>query len=320
MERDALGESWRFVMESFSYSDQFKRLIVGYHRGMENWPYYGRYVDAHLGGPNSRVVNFSKWLCPEIEYHCGSLGNTRVLDFGCGTGASTVTLAENAKETVGFDIDRESIDICRLRLKEHGLEGKAAIYCSNDIGEIRDELGTFDIVHASGVLEHIPLSRDGARRGIVTMLMDMLRNGGCLVVNDTPNRLWPFDFHTTHLWWIPWTRPGSQWAYNRAVARRRHGDSPRTSKGPMGLEERGSWGVTYWEIKDYVKSSEGLCVNTISGHDRHIWYVRPPARPPSILRKAFEFVAYYTSVKLLGSPIVAFYPTITCLVIKKDSH
>jgi len=42
-------------MDTFSFSKDFQKLIVHLHRGKENWPNYQNYLEAHLGGPNSRV-------------------------------------------------------------------------------------------------------------------------------------------------------------------------------------------------------------------------------------------------------------------------
>ena len=122
--------NWRATMDAFEYSDEFKHLVVCLHRGMEKWPYYESYLRDHLGGPQSRVVKFANYFCREVEYHCGSMSSMRVLDFGCGTGASTVALAQYAKEVCAFDIDQESIEICKMRVREHGLGSKVAFFTS----------------------------------------------------------------------------------------------------------------------------------------------------------------------------------------------
>lgn len=306
-------------MDSFNYSKDFQRMIVRLHRAKENWPNYQNYLKAHLGGPDSRVVILTKYLCPEIEYHCGSLKDKRILDFGCGTGATTAALAQNSKQICAFDTDEESIEICKRRISEHGLKSRVQFYCADDLDKVKDFMDTFDLILVNGVIEHIPLTRTGLRKKTMQSLFELLKKPGYLYINETPNRLCPFDFHTTQLWWIPWTKPGSEWAYRKAVKKRRHSDAPTISKGPLGLEERGAWGATYWEIKNYLKGEKFVCTNTVSGHNRHIHYLSNPLGKflGTWKQTVFEFIMYYSAVKLLHIPITAFAPNITNLVIKK---
>lgn len=307
-------------METFVYSEEFRRSIVHLHRGKETWPNYQKYIEHHLGGPHSRLATFSRRLCPEITYHCGSLVGKRVLDFGCGTGATTVALArlanvagEPASQLLAFDVDRESVAICQQRLREHGLADRVTVYWADDLSAIEADLGTFDLILMNGVIEHIPLSRPGLRRGIVRSLFAHLNRSGYLFINDTPNRLWPFDFHSTQLWCLPWTRPGSTWAYKRAVAKGRHSDVPTIDPGPLGLEEVGAWGATYREISGYLQGEPFVCVNLSPGHDRHVSY----AFQGGWKRRLFESFLYYTAVKWLRMPITAFAPSLDNLVFQR---
>src|SRR5687767_973961 len=81
------------TVTSFPYSEEFRERIVTYLQGMEAFPKHDQFVLDQLGGPESRLMNFVRYLVPEIEYRCGRLDTKRVLDFGCGTGSSTVALA-----------------------------------------------------------------------------------------------------------------------------------------------------------------------------------------------------------------------------------
>jgi 2-polyprenyl-3-methyl-5-hydroxy-6-metoxy-1,4-benzoquinol methylase len=300
-------------LDTFDYSKEFEELIIRLHRGKEDWPGYQKYLKAHLGGPTSRIVKFKKQLCRDIEFHCGSLKDKRILDFGCGTGATTVALAEHSTQICAFDIDRESFEICRKRIREHGLEGSVQFYSGDDLDKIKDSMGTFDLILLNGVIEHIPLTKTGLRKKIIRSLFTLLKRSGYLFINETPNRLCPFDGHSTQLWWIPWMKPGSDRAYRRAVKKKRHSAVPTTSEGPLGLEEVGAWGATYWEIMSYLSEESFLCLNTMSGHNRHVQYFSPG----SWKRSVFESVAYWSAVKLLHIPITAFSPVINNLVIQK---
>ena len=166
-----------------------------------------------------------------------------------------------------------------------------------------------------------PLTKSGVRRRTIRTLFKMLRKAGYLYINETPNRLCPKDFDTTLLWWIPWTKPGSKWAYRGAVRKGRHSDVPTLSEAPLGLEERGAWGATYWEIKSYLKEEKiSSCLNTLSGHDRHINYESALDWISGWKRSLFELLVYWFAVKLLRTPITAFTPAISSLVIKKGQN
>lgn len=298
----------------FHYSDSFRQRIIDLHRGKESWPNYKKYLADHLGGPTSRLVWFETQLIPEMEHRCGSLSEKRVLDFGCGTGSATVPLASHSRHVCAFDVDEESIGICRQRIEEHGLAEKVELRCAADLAEVSDAVERFDLVLLCGVLEHLPLSRKGLRRRTLRTLFSMLSEGGHLFVHDTPNRVWPIDFHSTQLWWIPWMRPGSRLAYKLAVARGRHSPAPSISNGPEGLEEVGAWGATYWEITRALSGLGFVCMNTVRGYDCHLGYCRERGWK----RALAETVARWLAVRLLHVPITAFAPFLTNLVFMRS--
>lgn len=300
------------MTDTFEYSQEFKQMIVRLHRGKEHWPHYGQYLEAHLGGPASRLAEFTAVLCPEIEHHCGSLASHRILDFGCGTGATTAALARTCKQVYAYDLDSESLEICRRRIKEHGVEDRVTFY-SGSLERLKAAVGTFDMILMNGVIEHIPASKPQLRETVLKSLFDLLNPSGYLFINETPNRLFPFDWHSTQLWWIPWTKPGSEWAYRRAVAKGRHSNAPTISEGPLGLEEVGAWGITYWGLTRCLKGASFACVNTQPGHNRHIFY----ASRGRWRRALFERMVYYVGVKVFRAPITAFAPSLTNLVLRK---
>lgn len=301
-------------MEDTAFSDEFRQMIRQMHRGLEDSPFYPAYIKAHLGGPESRLATFALTVCPEIEYHCGSLKGKRVLDFGCGTGASTAALARFAGSVVAFDVWEESIGIARRRVRELGMEDRVEFHCADSIDQIADRIGPFDVIAMIGVLEHVPATAPGLRKRILRSAADLLAKPGYLFLSDTPNRLWPHDSHTTGLWWIPWSRPGSSWAYNRAIAKGRYARTDHYSPGPLGLEEQGAWGVTFWEIQSYLRGAGLTCVNTLKGHDRHVAYTGGRSTKAAV----FESVPRMTACRLLRCPIVAFAPYISNLVFRRD--
>lgn len=299
----------------FKYSEKFLSMIKDLHAGKESLPYYSDYIEAHLAGVNSRYRGFLCHLIPEITYRCGDLRNKKILDFGCGTGSSTVALAGQWGEVAAYDIDLKSLAICQERINEHGFTDRVIFY-EGDLEKIKDKMGSFDFILMNGVIEHIPLSFQGLRKKVLLDLFSLLNPVGYLYINETPNRLFPFDFHTTKLWWLPWSKPGSNWAYRRAMKTKKHLEYVAShSQGPLGLEERGVWGATYFEIRKYLSGLPYRIMNSEKEYDRHVDYKLGKA--PSIKRKAFETIIYYSATKWSRMPITAFIPSLTNLVIQK---
>lgn len=300
---------------TFDYSPEFKRMIKNMLRGRESLHFFKGYVTAHLGGRESNMDRFGSDTYPEIRYHCGDLKNKKTLDFGCGTGATTAVLATHCKNVTAFDISKESISICKRRIKEHGLSKRVDFFQASDFEHVAEKIGKFDLVILNALLEHIPLSKKGLRKRIIRTLFDKLKVNGFLFISGTPNRLWPIDMHTTGLWWIPWHSAGSERAFKKAVRKGRHPENDRTcSKGPLGLEERGAWGTTFFEIKKYLSGKSFEIVNLVPGHDKHLNYSRKMANKK---RMFFDLFVYYLFTKWTRIPITAFAPAIENLVIRK---
>jgi S-adenosylmethionine-dependent methyltransferase len=300
-------------LSSLKYSEQFQQLIRQMHRGMEDRPQYASYIQAQLSGPGSRIAAFEEHLVPEIRHHFGDLENLRILDFGCGTGATTVPLAAACSQVVGLDLGASNVAICRQRLEEHGMRHRVQDLVQGDLEKIYNQLGLFDVIVVNGVIEHIPISQSGLRGRILRCLFEMLRPGGSLFIADTPNRLFPYDSHTTRLWWIPWTRPGSKRAFDKAVGKGRFIPVESYSEGPLGLEQEGAWGATYWEILSYLDKNEFEVVNLLPGHGDRVHY----AMAGSWRRRLFERIFHLIAVRMLNVPLTALIPYIDNLVIRK---
>ena len=159
------------------------------------------------------------WLCDSIarfedpDYVLGSirrqlfafvtsreLPGTRILDFGCGPGASTVGLATllPASQIVGVEPDAELVRLAgRLAAKRQLSNVEFRISPAG--GALPQDLGSFDYVMLSAVFEHLLPSE---RRMLIPQLWDLLKPGGILFINQTPHRWFPRDAHSTGLWGI----------------------------------------------------------------------------------------------------------------------
>lgn len=88
----------------------------------------------------------------------------RILDAGCGTGFSTLKLAEANPdaEIVAVDFSGPSLAIAQQRLKEAGQWSSRVQLRQADLQALPD-LGQFDYIHSSGVLHHLPDPLAGMR-------------------------------------------------------------------------------------------------------------------------------------------------------------
>jgi len=154
------------------------------------------------------------WLCDEIQrdespyYVQNSLKydllsyveqadfkGKRLLDFGCGGGASTMILSRMFPETdiVGVELEESLLEIARLRCKHYGTEN-IELLVSPNAEELPRDIGTFDYIIMSAVFEHL---LPNERIQLLPKLWSHLKPGGVLFLDQTPYRFFPVETHTT---------------------------------------------------------------------------------------------------------------------------
>jgi SAM-dependent methyltransferase len=90
---------------------------------------------------------------------------------------------------------------------------------------------SFDVVLANAVLEHIPQPRED----YIKELWRVLRAGGYLIINETPNKYLPWDFHTTKLPLINWLPSRIAHVVAEKFGRLHHVKDPWEASGWRGL-------------------------------------------------------------------------------------
>jgi 2-polyprenyl-3-methyl-5-hydroxy-6-metoxy-1,4-benzoquinol methylase len=121
----------------------------------------------------------------------------RILDFGCGSGSSTMVLARMFPRSaiVGVELSPEYLEIARQRQRFYRYDNVA--FRQSPAGTtVPDDLGQFDFIVMSAVFEHL---LPAERRTVMPQLWAHLKTGGCLLLNQTPHRFFPFESHTTGL-------------------------------------------------------------------------------------------------------------------------
>lgn len=141
---------------------------------------------------DARLNRYRKTYVPWID-SVRTLKGATVLEVGCGTGASTVALAEQGAEVTAIDIDEGSLQVARDRLRLYGIEVDVRNLNACDLSSLPF---TFDLVIYNACLEHmlIPERLQSLRQGA-----GKLAAGGMIVIVETPNRLWWDDTHTSKL-------------------------------------------------------------------------------------------------------------------------
>lgn len=123
----------------------------------------------------------------------------RLLDFGCGSGASTVVLARmlpDSTQFTGVELVPEFVELARHRARYHGIDTRAAFHLSPGPRRLPEEMGQVDFVLFSAVYEHL---LEPERREMLPLVWRHLKPGGILFLDQTPYRWFPIEMHTTGL-------------------------------------------------------------------------------------------------------------------------
>ncbi len=111
------------------------------------------------------------------------LNPSRVLELGCGTGATLVSLASKAHINFLFGIDSSSsqIDVAIMRIKQCSLEERIQLKVEDLSGKLGFEDHTFDVVFAESVLGILD------QKDLLNAIREVkriLRPGGFFISND----------------------------------------------------------------------------------------------------------------------------------------
>ncbi|BAW30196.1 MAG: class I SAM-dependent methyltransferase [Methanosarcina flavescens] len=180
--------------------------------------------------------------------------NARILEIGCGTGSSTVALAEQGANVVGVDVDADSLAVAKKRCELHGVNAQ---FIECNATEIASKLSgsDFDFIIFFASLEHMTIQE---RLISIKKTWEMLKPGNIWAVIDTPNRLWYYDSHTSLLpfyYWLP-----DDIAYDYASFSKRYEFNELPDSVPKDLVKLSRWGrgVSYHELELTMGPIESL--------------------------------------------------------------
>lgn len=123
----------------------------------------------------------------------------RILDYGCGNGASSVILGTLLPQATVLGISESEVRLRpgRLVLADRGLNNvEFRVHPYEDPLPV---LGTFDFVVMNAVYEHL---LPAERQRTLAAAWRMLKSGGALLVNQTHHSWLPYEHHSTGLWGV----------------------------------------------------------------------------------------------------------------------
>lgn len=147
-----------------------------------------------------RYLRFADHVVPWINHVFPlSPNGSTVLDIGGGSGISALAFAPYAKRVLYYDIEPDQIAAARARLDYFDVTNVEFQDEYFDSGCRFIQSGeTADVALFIAVLEHMTFAE---LESALSAAWRALRPGGILVVVETPNRLCPYDYHTS---WLPW--------------------------------------------------------------------------------------------------------------------
>lgn len=121
--------------------------------------------------------------------------NKRILDFGCGCGASTLALSRMfpSAAIVGLDRLEECLRVCRLKARDAECDRLSFVSPASD-SSLPSNIRDFDYVVLCGVYEHL---LPDERSSLLLDLWSHLTTQGVLFIAQTPNWYFPFETHIT---------------------------------------------------------------------------------------------------------------------------
>jgi len=214
---------------------------------------YEKDLNDHL---RARLEEDRQIVVPWLD-DARSLADCTILEIGCGTGSSTVALAEQGATVTGVDIDEGALAVAKDRCRVYGLEADFRLL---NAGEISNTFagGEFDVIIFFACLEHMTVRE---RLASLKDAWEMLPAGGLLVVVETPNRLWYYDNHTAKLRFFHWLPNELAFRYSRFSPRENFGgmydDYNETTKEHFLRRGRG---ISFHEFELAIKPAQELKV------------------------------------------------------------
>jgi 2-polyprenyl-3-methyl-5-hydroxy-6-metoxy-1,4-benzoquinol methylase len=218
-------------------------------------------------------------LTRSIERFLPNPSGLTVLDIGSGSGSSSIILARLGMRVIAVEHDRDFHQLAVRRITEYGLSSQIEnVWIERTADGFPYVSNSFNVILLNAVMEHV---HPDERTALLRHAWRVLKPGGHLFIHDTPNRVWPFDGHTTGLWftnWLPWTL---RVRYARRFSSRFPPDTTEAALIAKGLHP-----PTFWELQHALP--DGLCLN--GGNDVTFAFGVTDSAPRSLAKSALRSV------------------------------
>jgi 2-polyprenyl-3-methyl-5-hydroxy-6-metoxy-1,4-benzoquinol methylase len=266
-------------------------------------------LDRIEGDDVRRALRFS--LLPFVAEE--DFRGKRLLDFGCGSGTSTVHLARMFPDTeiVGLDLLPEFLDPARGLVEHLGIRN-AIFVEAKTTDSLPDDLGSFDFVTLNAVYEHL-LPRE--RELLLPQLWAALRPAGVLFLNQTPYRWYVHEHHTTALPFLNYLPDRLALGYARRFGARRRRYLGREADWDA-LLRGGVRGGSEKEVLRLLGDGGPIPLRPrLWGYADAIdlWYAQSMLRRPLWIKRLMR-LAFKAIARVTGSP---FAPDVTMAVRKE---
>ena len=200
-----------------------------------------------------------------------SLRDSSILEIGCGTGSSTVALAEQGAKVTAIDIDESSLVVAGERCLAYGLDVSFAHANATEVNELFADRH-FDFIIFYAALEHMTMAE---RLFAMRATWKMLSDGDLWCVIETPNRLWYYDAHTSLLPFHMWLPDKLAFEYSRFSPRNNYRELYReySDESKLHFLRRGR-GVSFHEFELTMKPVKELRIkSSLNGTnlERRLW-------------------------------------------------
>jgi S-adenosylmethionine-dependent methyltransferase len=235
----------------------FARLIWGEVRlSVEQWLATAEGQQDFRDHLSGRLDSFRAKVIPWLD-SARSLSGARILEIGCGTGASTVALAEQGAKVTAIDIDEPSLRVARDRCSAHNVQCEF-VQANGAAATQFLQREPYDFVIFFACLEHMTHAE---RMQSMHDTWRALPKGALWCVIETPNRLWFFDDHTSNLPFFNWLPDELAFAHSRFSPREPLRSSYRT-RSPDAMESflRHGRGVSFHEFDLAIADASSLDV------------------------------------------------------------
>lgn len=209
--------------------------------------------------------------------------NKKILEFGCGGGASTHILARMfpTAEITGVELVESALRVARKRAEAFHLKN-VSFHQSPSGDSLPENLGSYDFVIFSAVYEHL---LPNERPLLMPKVWEKLHDGGYLFINQTPNILFPFELHTTMLPLINYVPDSLALKMARRFSKRIKPDETWEE-----LLRKGIRGATEREILSHLPNAEMLEPHNHGLKDRiDLYYLNTNSERMKTVKSAAKF-------------------------------